>query len=58
LTALAPFALFAVVVAVAVVANRRLGWHIDNRAPEVSEAEARWLDELAVLRLEERHPIC
>ena len=58
MTALAPIVLFAVVVAVAAVANRRLGWRLDRRPAAVSEAEARWLDELAVLRLEQRHPIC
>ncbi len=58
MTALAPIVLFAVVVAAAAIANRRLGWRLERRPPAVSEAEARWLDELAVLRLEQRHPIC
>ncbi len=58
MTALAPIVLFAVVVAAAAIANRRLGWRLERRQPMVSEAEARWLDELAVLRLEQRHPIC
>jgi|ETNmetMinimDraft_20_1059909.scaffolds.fasta_scaffold336311_1 hypothetical protein len=58
MTALAPVALFAMVVAMAVVANRRLGWRLDPPRQGVSEADARWLDELAVLRLEQRHPIC
>ncbi len=56
--ALAPIVLFAVVVGAAAMANRRLGWRLERRPPPVSEAEARWLDELAVLRLEQRHPIC
>ncbi len=58
MTALAPIVLFAVIVALAAVANRRLGWRLERRPPPVSEAEERWLDELAVLRLEQRHPIC
>lgn len=58
MTALAPIVLFAVVVAAAFAANRRLGWRVDRRPETVSEAEARWLAELAVLRLEQRHPIC
>ena len=58
MTALAPIALFAVIVAAAAIANRRLGWRLDKQAPVVSRAEARWLEELAVLRLKQRHPIC
>ncbi len=58
MNALTPILLFAVVVAAAAIANRRLGWRLERRPPSVSEAEARWLDELAVLRLEQRHPIC
>jgi hypothetical protein len=58
MTALAPIVLFAVLVALAALANRRLGWRLDGPPPPVTEAEARWLDELAVLRLEQRHPIC
>lgn len=58
MTTLAPIVLFAVVVAVAAVANRRLGWRLERCPPPVSEAEARWFDELAVLRLEQRHPVC
>ncbi len=58
MTALAPIVLFAVVVAAAAITNRRLGWHLERRQLAVTEAEAHWLDELAVLRLEQRHPIC
>ncbi len=58
MTALAPIVLFAVVVGAAFAANRWLGWRIDRRPETVSESEARWLAELAVLRLEQRHPIC
>jgi hypothetical protein len=58
MTALAPIALFAVIIAAAAIANRRLGWCLEKQTPVISEAEARWLDELAVLRLEQRHPIC
>jgi hypothetical protein len=54
-TALAPIA---VIVVAAAIADRRLGWRLDKQAPVVSDAEARWLGELAVLRLEQRHPIC
>ncbi len=58
MTALAPILLVAVLVAAAALANRRLGWRIERHAPPVSADEARWLSELAVLRLEQRHPIC
>ena len=58
MTALAPIVLFAVIVALAAVANRRLGWRLEARPAPVSEAEEGWLAELSVLRLEQRHPIC
>ncbi len=57
-----PFLLFLLVLlsamALAVLANRLLGLRIEKERPVASDAERRWLDELAVLRLEERHPCC
>ncbi len=58
MTAFAPIVLFVVLVAAAAAANRWLGWRIERHAPPVSQDDARWLSELAVLRLEQRHPIC
>ena len=58
MTALAPIVLIAAIVAAATLANRRLGWRIERTPPPVSATEARWLDELAALELERRHPIC
>ena len=58
MTALAPIALIVFAVALAAVANRRLGWRIETDPPPSSETEERWLEELAVLELERRHPIC
>ncbi len=58
MTALAPIALIVFAVALAAVANRRLGWRIEPQFAPSSETEKRWLAELAVLELERRHPIC
>lgn len=57
-----PFLLFLLVLlsamALAVLANRLLGLRIEKEIAVTSDADQRWLDELAVLRLEERHPCC
>ena len=44
--------------ALAYFANRLLGLRIEKERPVESEAERRWLEELAVLQLEERHKVC
>ncbi len=51
------------IVALAILGNRVLGLRLDDptrAAPEteLSEQERAWLEELAVLRLAERHPVC
>ncbi len=46
------------IMALAFLANRRLGLRIEKPRPVESEAERRWLEELAVLQLEERHRVC
>ena len=57
-----PFLLFlfllVAAMALAYLANRRLGRRIEKQRPVASEAERRWLEELAVLQLEERHRVC
>ncbi len=57
-----PFLLFLLLLlsamALAYLANRLLGLRIETEIAVESDAERRWLDELAVLRLEERHPCC
>lgn len=56
------FVLFALlaVVALAALANRVLGIRLDRPETEIppTAEEQRWLDELAVLELERRHPVC
>ena len=57
-----PFLLFLLALlsamALAYLANRQLGLRIEKQRPVTSDAERRWLEELAVLRLEERHRVC
>ena len=57
-----PFLLFLLALvaamALAFLANRLLGLRIEKQRPVESEAERRWLEELAVLKLEERHRVC
>ena len=57
-----PFLLFLLVLlsamALAYLANRLLGLRIEKEIAVTSDAERRWLEELAVLQLEERHPVC
>ena len=57
-----PFYLFLLVLlsamALAYLANRLLGLRIEKEIAVTSEAERRWLEELAVLKLEERHRVC
>ena len=57
-----PFLLFLIllvsIVALAALANRLLGLRIEQERAVTSEAERRWLEELAVLQLEERHRVC
>ncbi len=53
--------LLAAIVWLASLANRALGVHIapdDDAQDAAHPADQRWLDELAVLKLEERHPVC
>ena len=57
-----PFLLFLLVLlsamALAYLANRLLGLRIEKEQAVTSDAERRWLRELAVLKLEERHRVC
>ncbi len=53
--------LLAAIVGLAAMANRALGPRIapDEDAADAAHAgDERWLEELAVLKLEERHPVC
>ena len=50
--------LLAVIVGLAAMASRALGLRVAPDEDDIGAGDQRWLDELAVLQLEERHPVC
>ncbi len=53
-----PALIIAAVFLLAILANRLLGLKPDAPKAAPSDAEKQWLNELATLNLDERHPYC